>query len=133
MRKLEPGSPQTTAHVDLQHFTPNHVLTHDIQPCVRSKRGSRRSTFSLEDSTQEPITLWWSQQLPRTSVTAISQTRSFSESRIFKSVKSHKPVSKTYRPENAFFGHITTFSFHFPLTLLVLNTPNDGAEPTYAR
>ena len=43
-----PRWPQMTAHEDLQHFTPNHVHTHDIPPGVRRKRWSRRSTFSIE-------------------------------------------------------------------------------------
>ena len=63
---------------------------------------------------QEPIT--WSEQLPRPLVTASSRTILFLERfwRKFRiSFKSHKPVSKTYRPENdnLFLFNDVTFSF----------------------
>ena len=63
---------------------------------------------------QEPIT--WSEQLPRPLVTAFSRTILFLERfwRKFRiSFKSHKPVSKTYRPENdnLFLFNDATFSF----------------------
>ena len=63
---------------------------------------------------QEPIT--WSEQLPRPLVTAFSRTILFLERfwRKFRiSFKSHKAVSKTYRPENdnLFLFNDVTFSF----------------------
>ena len=63
---------------------------------------------------QEPIT--WSGQLTCTRVTAFSRTslfleHSWREFRIF--FKSHKPVSKPYRPKNDNFCLLMTLRFPF--------------------
>ena len=69
---------------------------------------------SFNPFNQEPIT--WSEQLPCTRVTALSRTslfleRFWRECRI--SFKSHKPVSKTYRPKNNNFCLLMTLRFPF--------------------
>ena len=69
---------------------------------------------SFNPLNQEPIT--WSEQLPCTRVTVLSRTSLFLERfwREFRiSFKSHKPVSKTYRPKNNIFCLLVTLGFHF--------------------
>ena len=95
-------SPQMTAHVDLQHFTPNDVHTPDIRSGVHCRLrngviGQCVESFTENVDLRLPLCL----QRQCTLVTAFSQTSSFLEPRIFKSLKSHKPVCKTYRPESS--------------------------------
>ena len=109
--RLQPGSPQMTAHVDLQHFLPNHVHTHEIRPGVRCRLRNGVIGSCVESSKEKvDLRLLLCLQRQCTPVTASSQTSSFLEPRIFISLKSHKPVCKTYRPENSIYFHITTFS-----------------------
>ena len=51
--RLQPGSPQITAHVDLQHFTPNDVHTHDIRPGVHCRLRNGVIGSCVESSKQK--------------------------------------------------------------------------------
>ena len=98
------SSPQMTAHVDLQNFTSNEVHTHEIRPGVRCRL--RDGVIgSCVGSSIEKVDLLLPLCLQRqcTPFTAFSETSSFLEPRIFKSLKSHKPVCKTYRLESSIF------------------------------
>ena len=82
---------------------------------------------------QEPITC--RKQLPRPLVTAFSRTILFLERfwRKFRiSFKSHKPVSKTYRPENdnLFLFNDVTFSFMISYISIAFT---DAAEIPFSR
>ena len=92
--RLQPGANDSAQ--DLQHFTSNDVNTHDIRPDVRCRLRNEVIGFCVE-SFLEKVDLLLPLCLQRqcTSVTAFSQTSSFLEPRIFKSLKSHKPVCKT--------------------------------------
>ena len=46
-------SPQMTAHVDLQHFTSNHVHTHVIRPGVRRRLQNGVIGFCVESSIEK--------------------------------------------------------------------------------
>ena len=92
--RLQPGANESAQ--DLQHLTSNDVNTHDIRPGVRCRlrnevMGSCVESFLEKVDLLLPLCL----QRQCTSVTAFSQTSSFLEPRIFKSLKSHKPVCKT--------------------------------------
>ena len=46
-------SPQMTAHVDLQHFSPNGVYTHDIRPGVHCRLRNGIIGSCVESSTEK--------------------------------------------------------------------------------
>ena len=84
-------SPPMTAQVDLQHFPPNHVHTHVIRPGVRCRLQNGVIGFCVESSI-EKVDLRLLIFLQR----LCTPVMAFSKARIKKSVKSHKPVRKTY-------------------------------------
>ena len=87
-------------YVDLQHFPPDPVHTHNIRPGVRCRLQNGFISFCVESSIEKvDLRLLIFLQRLCTPVMEFSRASLFSKLRIKKSVdKFHKPVSKTYRP-----------------------------------
>lgn len=99
---------------------PKHCLCRD--PSIFLRRGGFYTLATEAKNNQEPLT--WSKQLPSTHVKAFSRNSLFLKQFWHKfkiqSLKSHKSVSKTYRPKNDNFCILMTLRFPFCyLTLLM--------------
>ena len=101
-------SPPMAAQVDLQHFTPNDVHTDDIRPGVHCRLRNGVIGFCVESSIEKvDLPLSW----------RFHRLIYFQNCELKKSVKSHKPVRKTYTDLKMLFPSIERLVFLFPSPL----------------